>query len=52
LVRIRFHEETSTYYERLLERGKTKREAIRCVKRMLSRRLYRIMVEERSLCGT
>jgi transposase len=52
LVRIRFHEETSTYYERLLERGKTKREAIRCVKRMLSRRLYRIMVEERSFCGT
>ena len=50
LVRIRFHEETAAYYERLLERGKTKREAIRCVKRMLSRRLYRLMVEEGSLC--
>jgi transposase len=52
LVRIRYHEETSAYYERLLDRGKTKREAIRCVKRMLCRRLYRIMVEERSLCET
>lgn len=50
LVRIRFHEETAAYYGRLLERGKTKREAIRCVKRMLSRRLYRLMVEEGSLC--
>jgi len=50
LVRIRFHEETATYYERLLERGKTKREAIRCVKRMLCRRLYRLMVEEGSFC--
>lgn len=50
LVRIRFHEETAAYYERLLERGKTKREAIRCVKRALSRRLYRLMVEEGSLC--
>ncbi|MBE3110564.1 MAG: IS110 family transposase [Acidobacteria bacterium] len=52
LVRIRFHEETRSYYERLLERGKTKREAIRCVKRMFCRRLYRVLVEERSLCGT
>ena len=51
LVRIRYHEETSAYYERLLERGKSKREAIRCVKRMLCRRLYRILVDERSLCG-
>ena len=50
LVRIRFHEETASYYERLLERGKTKREAIRCVKRMLCRRIYRVMVEEGSLC--
>jgi transposase len=51
LVRIRYHEETSAYYERLLERGKSKREAIRCVKRMLARRLYRILVDERTLCG-
>lgn len=49
LVRIRFHEETAAYYERLLARGKTKREAIRCVKRMLCRRFYHVMVEEASL---
>jgi transposase len=52
LVRIRFHEETCSYYEGLLERGKTKREAIRCVKRMLARRIYRVLVSEGALCGT
>jgi transposase len=51
LVRIRYHEETSAYYESLLDRGKSKREAIRCVKRMLCRRIYRILVDERTLCG-
>ena len=51
LVRIRFHEETTAYYESLLERGKSEREAIRCVKRMLCRRFYRVMVEERALYG-
>jgi transposase len=51
LVRIRYHEETSAYYESLIERGKSKREAIRCVKRMLCRRIYRILVDERALCG-
>jgi transposase len=51
-VRIRYHEETRGYYERLLDRGKSKREAIRCVKRMLARRLYRVLVSEGALCGT
>jgi transposase len=40
LNRCRFHPETAAYYTRLLERGKTKREARRCVKRMLARRFY------------
>jgi transposase len=44
LNRIRFHPETHAYYERLLEKGKTKREAIRIVKRVLARRLYRTLV--------
>jgi transposase len=44
LNRIRFHPETQAYYERLLEKGKTKREAIRIVKRVLARRLYRTLV--------
>jgi transposase len=41
LNRIRYHPETRRYYQRQLERGKTKREAIRIIKRALARRLYR-----------
>lgn len=44
LNRIRFHPETHAYYERLLEKGKSKKEAIRIVKRVLARRLYRTLV--------
>jgi transposase len=43
LNRIRYHPETRTYYQRQLNRGKTKREAIRIVKRALARRLYRTL---------
>jgi transposase len=52
LSRIQFHAETRDYYGRLLERGKSNREAIRCVKRMLARRLYNVIVSEGALCGT
>lgn len=41
LHRIRHHPETTSYYAKLLERGKSKREAIRCVKRVLARYFYR-----------
>jgi transposase len=41
LNRKHAHEATRAYYERLLARGKTKREALRCVKRMLARYFYR-----------
>ena len=41
LTRIRCHAETRAYYERVRERGKTKREAMRCLKRMLARHFYR-----------
>jgi transposase len=40
LNRIRYHPETRSYYKRQLDRGKTKREAIRIIKRALARRLY------------
>jgi transposase len=43
LNRIRNHNETRAYYQRLLQRGKTRKEAIRIVKRMLARRLYRTL---------
>jgi transposase len=41
LNRIRHHPETAAYHARLLERGKTRREARRCVKRVLARHFYR-----------
>lgn len=40
LNRCRFHPQTAAYYQRKIENGKTKREARRCVKRMLARRFY------------
>jgi transposase len=43
LNRIRHHPETRAYDERLLSNGKTKKEAIRIVKRVLARRLYRTL---------
>ena len=41
LNRKRAHAATRAYHERLLATGKTKREALRCVKRMLARHFYR-----------
>lgn len=40
LSRIRYHDETRAYYQRQIDRGKTRREAIRIIKRALARRLY------------
>ena len=40
LSRIRWHPQTTAYHERLLAAGKTKREARRCVKRMLARHFH------------
>jgi transposase len=40
LNRARHHAETARYYERLLASGKSKREALRCVKRMLARHFF------------
>ena len=48
-ARIRFHPETRAYYERLLARGKTSREALRCIKRMLARHFYRLLVNNPAL---
>jgi transposase len=41
LNRIRHHPQTATYHAHLLNRGKTPREARRCIKRALARHLYR-----------
>jgi transposase len=52
LARIRHHPETTAYHERLLEAGKTTREARRCVKRALARYFYRRLRELPSLTLT
>jgi transposase len=44
LNRIRHHPETRAYYQRLQQRGKSKREANRIIKRALARRLYRTLM--------
>ena len=51
-ARIRFHAETHAYYQRLLARGKTSREALRCIKRMLARHLYRLLINNPALTTT
>jgi transposase len=44
IVRIRFrHSETIAYIERRTAEGKTRREIIRCLKRYLARRIWRIL---------
>lgn len=45
LQRIRHHQQTRGYYQRLLDAGKTTREARRCVKRALTRYFYRHLCE-------
>jgi transposase len=45
LNRVRYHEPTRRYYMRLLDSGKTTREARRCVKRALARHFYRRLCE-------
>jgi transposase len=46
LTRVVHHEPTARYYAKLIASGKTKREARRCVKRVLARHFYR------KLCST
>jgi transposase len=43
LAHIRHHAETRAHYQRLLDAGKTKKEAIRIIKRVLARRLHRTL---------
>jgi transposase len=45
LQRVRHHEKTAAYYRRLLDGGKTPKEAKRCVKRALARHFYHRLKE-------
>ena len=49
LQRIRHHQQTSGYYQRLLAAGKSTREARRCVKRALARHFYRRLSDLQTL---
>jgi transposase len=43
ITRRRMHPPTNAYIERRLQEGKSRREAIRCLKRYLARNLYRLL---------
>jgi len=43
LVRLRYCERTRSYLDRRVAQGKTKKEAIRCLKRFIARELYRTL---------
>jgi transposase len=44
VVRMRFHEPTIAYVNRRTAEGKTKKEILRCLKRLLIREIYQIIV--------
>jgi transposase len=50
--RTRHHPETRAYHQRLLDSGKTPREARRCIKRALARRLYHTLAANPALHAT
>lgn len=56
LTRLRHHPETATYIAKQRERGKTKHEAIRSLKRHLIRRIYRLLTNpsqiQQTICLT
>ncbi len=43
IVRLRYCERTRTYLNRRVAEGKTKKEAIRCLKRFIARELHRTL---------
>ncbi len=43
IVRMQFHEPTKVYVARRTAEGKTKREIIRCLKRLLAREIWTLM---------
>jgi hypothetical protein len=45
LQRVHHHAETGAYYRRLLDSGKTTKEAKRCIKRALARHFYHRLKE-------
>lgn len=52
MVRLRHDESTKAYLARRIRDGKTKREAIRCLKRYVARRIWRLLIANRAAQGT
>ena len=52
IVRLRYSERTRSYMDRRLAQGKTKKEAIRCLKRFVARELYRTLRADLSTLTT
>jgi transposase len=53
MVRLRWdHPETRTYVDRRVSEGKTRLEAIRCLKRYLARRIWRLLTQPTRPAGT
>ena len=51
-TRLRCHPQTRAYHDRLLARGKSKREAMRCLKRQLARHCYQLLTANPTLTST
>ncbi|MGH3435447.1 MAG: transposase, partial [Sciscionella sp.] len=45
LSRLRWDQPTRDYLQRRINEGKTRREAIRCIKRYIAREVYKIITE-------
>jgi len=43
ITRRRMHPPTNTYIDRRIQEGKSRRKALRCLKRYLARNLYRLL---------
>ena len=52
IVRLRYCERTRSYLERRISEGKTKKDAIRCLKRFVARELYRTLRADLSTLTT
>ncbi len=48
VVRLRYHEPTKAYLARRIAEGKTKKEAIRCLKRYAAREVYQVLLGTRA----
>ncbi|WP_345364382.1 transposase, partial [Actinoallomurus liliacearum] len=48
LSRLRWDQRTRDYVERRTTAGKTRREAIRCLKRYIAREIYKLITDPRS----